>query len=204
MPADRYLHRPATQIRRKDRALADPEWMDRLLAAAAFGHLALTWQDRPILHSNLYWYDGERIFLHTAGVGRLRAILDLGPAAACFTVAEYGRLLPADTPFDFSVEYASVILYGTALEVTDRPAKRRALEGLMSKYAPHLQPGVDYTPMPDDDIDQTSVHCIEITERVGKHNVKPADYPGYVYRGEPFIETERAAGRYTIKAKELS
>ena len=74
----------------------------------------------------------------------------------------------------------------------------------MSKYAPHLKPGVDYTPMPDADIDQTSVHCIEIAERVGKHNVKPADYPGYLYPGESFIEAERAAGRYTIKAKELS
>ena len=114
MSAQRYLHRTATQLRRKDRALSEPEWMDRLLGGTSMGNLALTWQERPLLHSNLFWYDGERIFLHTAAVGKLRAILDLGPIAACFSVAEQGRLLPADTPFDFSLEYASVIVFGTA------------------------------------------------------------------------------------------
>src|SRR5947209_8080811 len=96
MSSQRYLHRPATQLRRKDRALADTEWMDRLLATEAFGHLALTWQGQPMLHSNLFWYDGKSIFMHTAGVGKLRAILDLGATPACFTVAEQGRILPAD------------------------------------------------------------------------------------------------------------
>ena len=32
---------------------------------------------------DLYWYDGERIYWHTAGTGRLRATLDAGPLRAC-------------------------------------------------------------------------------------------------------------------------
>jgi nitroimidazol reductase NimA-like FMN-containing flavoprotein (pyridoxamine 5'-phosphate oxidase superfamily) len=202
--SEKYLRRPVTQVRRRDRALDDAGWMDRLLAMGAMGHLAVCWEGQPYLHTNLYWYDGARLYWHTAAVGKLRAILDTGAAPACLTVAEQGRLLPASTPFDFSTEYASVILYGTVRVVAGLEEKRYALEGLMGRYAPHLTPGVDYTPMPDGDVDQTSVYCLEIDRRAGKHNIKPDEYPAYAYPAGSFIEAERAAGRYTTRPKELA
>jgi nitroimidazol reductase NimA-like FMN-containing flavoprotein (pyridoxamine 5'-phosphate oxidase superfamily) len=119
-------------------------------------------------------------------------------------MTELGRILPAGTPLDFSTEYASVQAYGTLQLVRDRAAKKAALEGLMSKYAPQLEAGVDYTPMPDTDVDQTSVFCFEIEERVGKHNVKPDEYPAYAYPGGSVIDEERAAGRATVRPKELA
>jgi nitroimidazol reductase NimA-like FMN-containing flavoprotein (pyridoxamine 5'-phosphate oxidase superfamily) len=202
--ANKYLERPATQLRRKDRTLDDDGWIDRLLSVAAAGHLAVVWEGTPLIHSNLYWFDGKQVYWHTGGVGRLRAVLDMGPARACFTVTEHGRILPAHTPLEFSTEYASVVLYGTVFVVTDPGEKRRGLEGLMSKYAAHLKPGVDYTPMPDDDVAQTSVYRMEIESRVAKHNIKPRDYPAYTYAGGSFIDMERRAGRLTMKVKELS
>ena len=199
-----YLDRPLTQIRRRDRALDEAEWVDRFLGRAPVGHLALCRDGQPLLHSNLFWYDGDAIYFHTAGVGRLRAVLDAGPAPACFSVSEFGRLLPAATPFDFSTEYASVVLYGTIAVVPDLASKRRALEGVMQKYAGHLTPGVDYPPMPNDDVASTSVYRLAITERAAKHNVKPADYPAYDYPGESFIAAERAAGRVTVRPKDVA
>ncbi|MND01899.1 hypothetical protein D3C83_210770 [compost metagenome] len=74
----------------------------------------------------------------------------------------------------------------------------------MAKYAPHLTPGVDYEPMPDSDVALTSVLCLDIEERMGKHNVKPADYPAYDYPAASFIDAERAAVRVTIKAQDLA
>lgn len=203
--ADRYLRRPVTAVRRKDRALTDDEWIDRFLATASVGHLAVCFEGQPILHSNLFWFDGDRaIYLHTAAVGKLRAVVDRGETAACFSVMEHGRILPAGTPLDFSTEYASVLVYGTLGLVHERDAKRSGLEGLMAKYAPQLVPGVDYTPMPDADIDQTSVYRLTIETRVGKHNVKPVDYPAYCYPSGSFIDAERAAGRTTLRPKELA
>lgn len=202
----KYLVKPLTQVRRKERVLDDAAWMDRFLAMAALGHIAVTWEGQPLIHSNLYWYDAARetVYWHTAPVGKLRAVLDQGAQRGCFTVAEYGRLLPASTPFDFSTEYASVICYGTVRVVADAAEKRRALEGLMAKYAPHLTAGTDYAPMPDSDIALTSVHCMEVDTRVGKHNVKPAEYPAYPNPAESFIDAERAAGRTTMQLKELA
>jgi nitroimidazol reductase NimA-like FMN-containing flavoprotein (pyridoxamine 5'-phosphate oxidase superfamily) len=204
MSAERYLRRPKTLVRRRDRQLDDATWLDRLLTMCPVGHLAVVWEGEPLVHSNLYWYDGAAIYLHTAHVGKLRAVLNAGPTRACFTVVEHGRVLPASTPFDFSTEYASAVLYGIVAVVHAPDEKRRALEGMMAKYAPHLAAGVDYAPMPDDDVAQTSVFRLVIEERVGKHNVKPADYPAYRYPGDSFIDAERAAGRVTIKAKDLA
>src|SRR5919202_1188248 len=135
-----YLRRPLTQVRRRDRSLTDEAWIDRFLSTAPVGHVAICWEGEPLLHSNLFWFDGERrIYWHTAGVGKFRALLDAGgELRACFSIIEQGRLLPANTPFDFSTEYASVQAYGTARVVSDRAEKRRGLEGLMAKYAPQL------------------------------------------------------------------
>lgn len=197
------LARPVTQVRRRDRRMDSPEWIDRMLEGAAVGHLAVSWENRPFVHSNLYWYDGDTLYFHTALLGRIRAMADRGPLPAVFTVTEIGRILPADTPMDFSTEYASVVVYGELELVTDAAEKRRALEGLMAKYAPRLVAGVDYAPMPDSDVAITSVYRLTISERVGKHNVKPAGYSGYVYESGSFIDEERAAGRCTLLPKEL-
>jgi hypothetical protein len=200
----RYLERPLTQVRRKDRVLTDEEWMDRFLTMSAVGHLAVVYEDQPLLHSNFFWCDGTRVYWHTAQVGKLRAVLETGVARACFTVTEFGRVLPAGTPFDFSTEYASVVCYGTVRIVADATEKKHALEGVMRKYAPHLVAGVDYEPMPESDIAITSVYCLEIETRVGKHNVKPDEYPAYPFPHGSFIDAEREAGRATLRDKELA
>jgi nitroimidazol reductase NimA-like FMN-containing flavoprotein (pyridoxamine 5'-phosphate oxidase superfamily) len=200
----RYLERPLTQVRRKDRVLADVEWMDRFLAISAVGHLAVVHEGQPLLHSNFFWFDGTHVYWHTAQVGKLRAVLETGVARACFTVTEFGRVLPAGTPFDFSTEYASVVCYGTVRVVADAVEKKYALEGVMGKYAPHLVAGVDYEPMPESDIAITSVYCLVIETRVGKHNVKPDEYPAYPFPHGSFIAAEREAGRATMREKELA
>lgn len=198
-----YRDRPVDQVRRKDRQLTDADWIERFLMQAPFGHLAVAYQGQPMIHMNLFWYDGQAIWFHTAPVGKLRAVVEAGATRACFSVAEIGRILPAGTPFDFSTEYASVLCYGTLAVVDEVATRRIGLEGLMTKYAPHLKAGVDYQPMPVSDIDRTSVFRMVVEERVAKHNVKPADYPAYPCPGESFIDAERNAGRVTMKWKEI-
>lgn len=199
-----YLDRRLDQVRRKDRQLTDADWIERFLVRAPFGHLAVSHQGQPMIHMNLFWYDGQAIWFHTAAMGKLRAVVEAGAARACFSVAEIGRVLPAGTPFDFSTEYASVICYGTLQVVNDVAIRQVGLEGLMAKYAPHLKAGVDYEPMPVSDVERTSVFRLEVEERVAKHNVKPADCPAYPYPGESFIDAEREAGRVTMKWKDLN
>ena len=57
-----------------------------------------------------------------------------------------GRLLPAERVTDYSAEYASVTLFGTARIVTDPAEARSVLQRQLQKYFPHKQPGRDYQP----------------------------------------------------------
>ena len=42
--------------------------------------------------------------------------------------------------------YASVVAFGTIRVLEDDEEKRRALDGLLAKYFPALQPGKEYRP----------------------------------------------------------
>jgi nitroimidazol reductase NimA-like FMN-containing flavoprotein (pyridoxamine 5'-phosphate oxidase superfamily) len=79
-----------------------------------------------------------------------------------------GRLLPADTALEFSVEYASVIAFGQARIVEDEQEARRGLQGMLDKYFPGLKPGVHYRPIVESELKQTAVYAIDIESMSGK------------------------------------
>jgi nitroimidazol reductase NimA-like FMN-containing flavoprotein (pyridoxamine 5'-phosphate oxidase superfamily) len=183
MPRD-YSSLPRTKMRRSDREVTDEAWMKALLQRAPVGTLATIHDGQPFLNNNLFVYDeiGHVIYLHTARMGRTRANVE-SYDRVCFSVYEMGRLLPADTALSFSVEYASVIIFGTATRISDTKRATDALHLLLRKYAPHLQAGQDYRPVVPEELARTSVYCITIEEWSGKKKEVPEDFPG-AYRYE--------------------
>jgi L-cysteine:1D-myo-inositol 2-amino-2-deoxy-alpha-D-glucopyranoside ligase len=180
---------PITQIRRRDRAVEDEAWIRALLHRAPWGVLATTFGEQPFINSNLFVFDeaAHAIYLHTARVGRTRTNVERN-GRICFSVSEMGRLLPADTALEFSVEYAGVVVFGHATIVTDEAEARHGLQLLLEKYAPHLRPGRDYRPITDDELARTTVYRIQIEGWSGKKKEAETDFPG------AFSYGERAAG----------
>lgn len=174
-----------TGVRRRDRA-KDDGWITRFLERAPFGFLATVAGGRPFLNSNLFVYDGARhaIYLHTARTGRTPANVAAGGRVA-FSAAVMGRLLPADEALEFSVEYAGAVAFGRVRPVADPAEKRRFLELLLEKYAPHLEPGRDYRPMTEEELARTAVHRVDIESWSGKENAAPAEFEG-AYDLPPF------------------
>jgi nitroimidazol reductase NimA-like FMN-containing flavoprotein (pyridoxamine 5'-phosphate oxidase superfamily) len=170
--------RSINEPRRHDRA-CDDDWIRAFLRSAAWGMLATVSVSQPFINSNLFVYDEERsaIYLHTARQGRTRSNLD-GDGRVCFSAAEMGRILPDTIALEFSVEYASVVVFGRGSVVDDDEQKASALQLLLDKYAPHLKPGRDYRPANQEELDRTSVFRIEIESWSGKQNEKPEDHPG--------------------------
>ncbi len=182
MPRD-YAITPRTRIRRSDRAVNDQAWMKALLQRAPIGILATVHDGQPFLNSNLFIYDEAEhaIYMHTARLGRTRANIEID-AQVCFSVYEMGRLLPAATALNFSVEYASLVIFGTATRISDEKQATDALHLLLHKYAPHLQPGQDYHAVVPEELTRTSVYRISIEEWSGKKKEAPAGFPGaYTY-----------------------
>jgi nitroimidazol reductase NimA-like FMN-containing flavoprotein (pyridoxamine 5'-phosphate oxidase superfamily) len=176
---------PRAQVRRRDRAVTDEGWIRGLLRRAAFGTLATVRDRQPFVNMNIFVYDeaANALYIHTARAGRTRSNVG-AEERVCFAVGEMGRLLPAPTALHFSVEYASVVVFGRARTVEDEAEAERALQQLLDKYAPHLRPGRDYRPIQPEELAVTSVYRIEIDEWSGKQKVAPPDHPGAFSYGQ--------------------
>lgn len=167
-------------IRYAGKAVDDPEWIVDFLADRKSGVLGLVDEGSPHLVTQLFVYDEEAgaIYVHGASDGRAHGIVErAGSAPACFTTSEMGRFVPAAEPVNFTVEYASVVAYGTIGLVGGRDDKRRVLERFMSKFAPQLTAGEDYEEMSEESIDRTAVYRLDVERWSGKRGEKPPDHP---------------------------
>lgn len=153
-----------------------------MLHRASYGVLATAHEGQPFVNPNTFAYDeaANVIYLHTATEGRTRSNVEANPSV-CFSVSEMGRLLPAVTALGFSVEYASVVVFGRATIVTDEAEARHGLQLLLDKYFPHLRPGEHYRPITADELARTAVYRIEIEAWSGKKKEVAADFPGAFY-----------------------
>ena len=183
MPYDPLDH-PINQPRRRDRQVEDEDWIKDFLRRAPTGVLATVYEGQPFTHTNLFVYDEatNALYLHTNKEGRTRLNVEAG-GRACYTVSEMGRLLPASEALEFSVEYASVVVFGQ-MRVLDDPAEaERGLQMLLDKYFPHLRPGEHYRPIQPEELKRTAVFRLDIESWSGKQK-KVGEHPGAFRYGE--------------------
>jgi nitroimidazol reductase NimA-like FMN-containing flavoprotein (pyridoxamine 5'-phosphate oxidase superfamily) len=179
MPRD-YAAQPPNRVRRADREIRDEGWMHAFLHRAPMAALAMaSAAGQPFINSNLFAYDEANhcIYMHTARVGRTRVTVRQNEQV-CLSVSEMGRLLPAAEAVEFSVEYAGVVVFGTAHVVTEAQEAARALQLLLDKYFPHLHAGRDYRPATAAELQRTTVYRITIESWSGKRKQVAADFPG--------------------------
>jgi uncharacterized protein len=163
---------PATKMRRPHLA-KDDEWIREFLGRVQTGHIATQWDGQPFITPTNFWYDPERheIYFHSNITGRIRANIE-HESRVCFEAFEAGKMLPSNLALEFSTQFESVVVFGTAriLEVLEE--QRRALYGLISRYFPHMSPGEHYRPITDQELKRTSVYAITIEGWTGKRNWK--------------------------------
>ncbi len=180
---------PANEQRRAQNAM-DEAWTRQFLQRAQVGHIATRWDDQPFITPNTFWYDTERqeIYFHGATTGRFHANVERHPQV-CFEVCEVGRLLPSNIAKGFSIQYESVIVFGKVRIVEDAGEKWRALDGLIEKYFPGMNPGQEYRPMTSEEMDETAVYALAIESWSGKRNWKeqPKNSPDWT----PLPATEK-------------
>lgn len=182
------------EIRYQAKAVTDAEWISGFLAEQPTGVLGVVDGDGPHLVTQLFVHDepAGAVYLHGAQAGRVYEVVAASqPAPACFTTSWMGRFIPAPNPVNFTVEYRSVVAYGTIGLVTDPAAKRGVLELFMEKFAPHLHPGVDYEPIATESIDRTAVYEFAVESWSGKEGLKDPDHPGaYTLPEAEYPDTE--------------
>jgi nitroimidazol reductase NimA-like FMN-containing flavoprotein (pyridoxamine 5'-phosphate oxidase superfamily) len=168
-----------TQVRRQDRVVADDAWIAEFLNRTPFGVLAMAVADQPFVNTNIFVYDPKRhaVYIHHADAGRMVAALAHNPKV-CFTAAEMGRLLPAPRSRGFSLEYASVVVFGQACRVDEPAEMLYGLRLIMDKYAPHLTPGADYHLMDESELHGVTVYRVDVAGWSAKRKQAAEDFPG--------------------------
>jgi nitroimidazol reductase NimA-like FMN-containing flavoprotein (pyridoxamine 5'-phosphate oxidase superfamily) len=115
-----------SQLRRLPvRGSHEAESIHRILDEGFLAHIGFQVDGQPFVIPTLYGRDGERLFLHGSAASRMMRQLETG-VAACVTVTLVDGLVLARSAFHHSMNYRSVVAFGTARPV-EESAKVEAL-----------------------------------------------------------------------------
>jgi nitroimidazol reductase NimA-like FMN-containing flavoprotein (pyridoxamine 5'-phosphate oxidase superfamily) len=158
---------------RKPKYARDDVWIREFLQDSLVGHIATRWETQPFITPSTFWYDEEAhvIYFHSNITGRVRNNAEKYPEV-CFEASRVGMLLPSNVALEFSIQYASVIAYGTIRLVDEQTEKRRGLNGLLEKYFPDMKAGDHYRPITAEELSITTVYAIDVKSWSGKENWK--------------------------------
>lgn len=168
-----YAHHPPTAFQRLPAYARGEAWIRAFLRTAQIGHVATAWDDQPFVTPTTFWFDEDnhRIIFHSNVAGRIRSNIERN-SRVCLEASEMGKLLPSNVALEFSLQYRSVMVFGTARILEDPTEKRAALYGLLQKYFPLMTAGKEYREITDKELRATSVYAIAIEAWSGKENWK--------------------------------
>ena len=172
MPRNYSLEKapPTTHQRRPEYTRGD-EWIRAFLRTAQVAHIATVWNDQPFVTPTNFYFDEaqHRLIFHSNIAGRLRENIERHPKM-CVEVAEMGRYLPSNVALEFSIQYRSVMVFGSGGIVHDKDEQRRLLHQLIAKYFSPMELNKDYRAVTDQELKRTTVYELRIESWSGKEN----------------------------------
>jgi nitroimidazol reductase NimA-like FMN-containing flavoprotein (pyridoxamine 5'-phosphate oxidase superfamily) len=109
-----------------NRGSHEREVIYRILDEGFLAHVGFQVQGQPFVIPTLYGRDGNTLYLHGSAASRMLRELDTG-VQACVTVTLVDGLVLARSAFHHSMNYRSVVAFGTAKKIADAGEKTRAL-----------------------------------------------------------------------------
>ncbi len=142
----------------------------QILDAGLVCHLGFVVEGQPFVIPTTYVRVGETIYVHGSPASRMLQSLERG-IAACLTVTLVDGLVLARSAFHHSINYRSVVVFGTAALVSDTEEKTGALKALTD----HLIPGrwQEIRQPSSQELKRTLVLGIPIDEASAKIRVGP-------------------------------
>jgi nitroimidazol reductase NimA-like FMN-containing flavoprotein (pyridoxamine 5'-phosphate oxidase superfamily) len=174
-PTDRTV-----PTRSRERAAYDRELVHAMLDEAYVCHLGFVRDGAPVVLPTLFARVDDHLYVHgSTGSRPLRMAGESDPGLpVCLTVTHVDGLVLARSAFHHSINYRSVVVHGTAYQVTDPEEKRSALDALVD----HVVPGrsLDSRPANAKELAATAVLRLDLTEvsaklRTGGPNDDPED-----------------------------
>jgi nitroimidazol reductase NimA-like FMN-containing flavoprotein (pyridoxamine 5'-phosphate oxidase superfamily) len=158
----RYAPTPRTKAKRlKKRATYDRDAVHAILDAGTICHVGFALNDDPFVIPTIYARAGETLYFHGAMASRTLQALAKG-IEVCLTVTLLDGLVLARSAFHHSMNYRSVMVFGTARLVNDETEKLQALQCLTDHVVPRRW---DEVRQPNSlELRQTSVLALPLQE----------------------------------------
>lgn len=175
-----YENQSPTAFQRLPENKREDDWIRSFLQEAKVGHIATSWDGQPFITPSTFWFDekNQRIIFHSNLAGRIRANIERNPKV-CLEASEMGKLLPSNVALEFSLQYRSMVVFGTAHILTDPEEARYVLYNLIKKYFPTMTAGKEFREITDKELRATTIYAIQIESWSGKENWKDrADQSG--------------------------
>jgi len=145
---------------------AVPEEASEILSNGMVAHVGFIEDGLPYVIPLTYHYDcksPDLIYLHGSTRSRAMEVLATG-APVCVTVTLADGLVYSRKAMNHSMNYRSVVLFGTAREVTHPEEKFELFAQMVQRYFPDRLLERDYDPPPESDLGVTSLVEMRIEE----------------------------------------
>ena len=156
------------EMRRKDKAVTEPEKIDAIINKCDCFRLAFADGTHPYivpLNFGFVHEDGVRKFYyHSAAAGR-KVDLSRSLKYAGFELDTNRVIHPNEAACDFTTGYQSVIGEGEIAEIIDPAEKAKGLQAIMKQYT-----GRGDWELPESVLKRTAVFCLTVTEISAKEN----------------------------------
>lgn len=178
--ATAYEPTPRTvPTRARERASWDRELVHSILDEGYVCHLGFVRDGAPVVLPTLYARVGERLYVHgSTGSRPLRGAGQDQGLPVCLTVTHVDGIVLARSAFHHSINYRSVVVHGTAYQVTDPAERGRALDAVVDQVVPGR--AADSRPPDAKELAATAVIRLDLDEvsakvRTGGPNDDPED-----------------------------
>ena len=145
---------------------AVPEEAAEILSNGLMAHVGFIEDGLPYVIPLSYHFDNDRadrLYLHGSIRSRALELLATG-APVCVTVTISDGLVYSRKAMNHSMNYRSVVLFGTAREVTDHDEKFALFDQMVQRYFPDRLLERDYNPPPASDLGVTALVEVQIEE----------------------------------------
>ena len=145
---------------------AVPEEAAEILSSGFVAHVGFIEDGLPYVIPLSYHYEGQqsdRIYLHGSSRSRALELLATG-APVCVTVTLTDGLVYSRKAMNHSMNYRSVVLFGTAREITDHDEKFTLFDRMVQRYFPNRLLERDYNPPPASDLGVTALVEVQIED----------------------------------------
>ncbi|HEX2832254.1 MAG TPA: pyridoxamine 5'-phosphate oxidase family protein [Thermoanaerobaculia bacterium] len=154
-----------TRVRRlPKRGDYELETIHAILDEALLCHVGFVVDGSPVVIPTIHWREGDQLYFHGSAASRMLRTLKVG-VEACVTVTLLDGLVLARSAFHHSMNYRSVVVFGTA-RVVEGDEKLRALDALVE----HVVKGRSQEVRPPNEVElkQTLVLALPIEEASAK------------------------------------